>query len=314
MSLLDFDLDCSVFSDTHRRLWGHFDNHYFASIPYRLEEECRLGSAMLAFALRGWARNGSPTTIYTLGTGTGCLARTLAALGDGRIETLCCSPTPANREAFLAKPGSEHAHFFLGPFFQLDGERYASDTDLLPFRNGFDILFEDTTFQMYDRDRLKQLEFIVPRVRDGGVLVQVQKLAHPDCDLYEERERQKDELFKSRYFSTAHIAKKKDEILNTMTNCQVDMQTTISALRSFFRYSVLTWNSGNFYMIMSSNSRASMLEFVSLLLKPAIPPAYCYQQLPLAVVDTDADPLGPDLRWRNANTMNSIAPKRLAAA
>lgn len=33
MSLLDFDLEVSVFSDTHRRLWGPFDSHYFASIP-----------------------------------------------------------------------------------------------------------------------------------------------------------------------------------------------------------------------------------------------------------------------------------------
>lgn len=314
MGLLDFDLDSAVFSDTHRRLWGHFDSHYFASIPYRLEEECRLGAAMLSFALRGWLRNASPTTIYTLGTGTGCLARTLAALGGGRITTLCCSPTAANREAFLAKRASEHAHFFLGPFFDLDGDRYAADNDLLPFRDGFDILFEDTTFQMYDRDRLKQLEFIAPRIRHGGVLVQLQKLAHQDHDLYDERERQKDELFKTRYFSTRHISEKKDEILNTMTDFQVDLPTTVSALGSFFRYSVLTWNSGNFYTIVSSNSRASILELVSLMTKPAIPPAYCHEQLPAAVIDTGTDPLGPELSWRGADTLAPLAPKRPAAA
>lgn len=314
MGLLDFDLDSAVFSDTHRRLWGHFDSHYFASIPYRLEEECRLGAAMLSFALRGWLRNASPTTIYTLGTGTGCLARTLAALGGGRITTLCCSPTAANREAFLAKRASEHAHFFLGPFFDLDGDRYAADNDLLPFRDGFDILFEDTTFQMYDRDRLKQLEFIAPRIRHGGVLVQLQKLAHQDRDLYGERERQKDELFKTRYFSTRHISEKKDEILNTMTDFQVDLPTTVSALGSFFRYSVLTWNSGNFYTIVSSNSRTSILELVSLMTKPAIPPAYCHEQLPAAVIDTGTDPLGPELSWRGADTLAPLAPKRPAAA
>src|SRR5688572_8224439 len=60
MSLLDFDLEVSVFSDTHRRLWGPFDSHYFASIPYRLEEECRLGAAILSFASRAWARSASP--------------------------------------------------------------------------------------------------------------------------------------------------------------------------------------------------------------------------------------------------------------
>jgi hypothetical protein len=309
ISLLDFDLESAIFADTHRRLWGNFDRHYFASIPYRLEEECRLGAALLSFALRTWARNASPTTIYTLGTGTGCLARTLATLGDGRIEALCCSPTAANRASFFANRGSEHAHFFHGPFFELDDDRYATDKDLLPFRGGFDVLLEDTTFQMYDRDRLKQLEFVVPRIRSGGLLVQVQKLAHEDRDIYEGRERQKDELFKSRFFSTGHISKKQDEVLNTMTDLQVDLATTVAALRAFFRYSVLTWNSGNFYTIVSSNSRASMLELVSLMVKPAIPPNYCYERLPAAIVDTEAEALAPDLRWRSANTMVLLAPK-----
>lgn len=309
MSLLDFDLDTAVFSDTHRRLWGKFDSHYFASIPYRLEEECRLGAAMLSFALRTWVRNVSATTIYTLGTGTGCLARTLATLGDGRIETLCCSPTASNRVAFYANRGSEHAHFFHGPFFELDDGRYADDPDLRAFRNGFDLLFEDTTFQMYDRDRQKQLEFIAPRIRPGGLLVQVQKLAQQDHEIYDERERQKDELFKSRFFSAGHISGKKDEILTTMASLQVDLETTISALKTFFRYSVVTWNSGNFYTIVSSNARASVLELISLMLKPAIPPGYSYEALPVVIVDTAAEPVAPDLTWRRANAMTLVAPR-----
>ncbi len=312
MSLLDFDLESAVFADTHRRLWGHFDRHYFASIPYRLE---RNAAWVLRYFLRpeGLGTQASPTTIYTLGTGTGCFARTLATLGNGRIEALCCSPTAANRTSFLANRGSEHAHFFHGPFFELDDDRYATDEDLLPFRDGFDVLLEDTTFQMYDRDRIKQLEFVVPRIRPGGLLVQVQKLAHEDRDVYEERERQKDELFKSRFFSTGHISEKKDEVLNTMTDLQVDLATTVAALRAFFRYSVLTWNSGNFYTIVSSNSRASVLELISLMLKPAIPPAYCYEHLPAAVVDTQLEALAPDLTWRTASTMALLAPRPLAS-
>ncbi len=313
MGLLDFDLEGAVLADTHRRLWGPFDGHYFASIPYRLEEECRLGAAIYSFCLRTWARSGSPSTIYTLGTGTGCLARTLAALGNGRIEALCCSPTAANRTSFFAKRGSDHAHFFQGPFFELDDGRYATDQDLRPFQGGFDVLFEDTTFQMYDRDRRAQLEFICPRIRPGGLLVQVQKLSHPDPQIYHERERQKDEIFKSRYFSAGHISEKKDEVLDTMAELQVDLSATVAALRSFFRYSVLTWNSGNFYTFVSSNSRASVLELTSMMLKPAIPPGFCYAQLPTVVIDTDVHPLAPSLAWRCPTTMMLVAPKRLAA-
>lgn len=309
MAMLDFDLEVAVFADTYRRLRGTFDSHYVASIPFRYEEACRAGAAILSFALRTWARNGSPSTIYTLGTGTGRMSRALAALGDGRIETLCCSPTAANRDAFYANRGSEHAHFFLGPFFDLDTGRYATDPDLVAFRGGFDVLVEDTTFQMYDSDRKKQLEFIAPRIRSGGVLVQVQKLAQRDPRVYEARERQKDEQFKAQFFSANQIAEKKDEVVATMSTLQVDLDTTASALASFFRYAVLTWNSGNFYTIVASNSRASILELVSLMLKPAIPPAYCYETLPKVIVDTEAEPLAPCLSWRSANTMTLVAPR-----
>jgi len=314
ISLHDFDFDCAVYADTHVRLFGAFDSHYHASIPYRLEETCRFGAAILSFCLRAWARSAQPSTLYTLGTGTGCMARSVAALGDGRIKTLACSPTPANRKAFFARRGSEHAHFFLGPFFELDADRYAADPDLLPFRDGFDVLVEDTTFQMYDRDRAAQLAFIVPRIRQGGILLQVQKLAHKNHDIYAERERQKDDFFKSRYFSAGQISEKKSEILETMADCQVDLQTTVAALQLFFRYSVLTWNSGNFYTFVSSNSRASILEFVSLMVKPAIPPAFCYETLPAAVIDTPSDPLGPALAWRCAKSMAAMTPRRAKAS
>ncbi|SFB64626.1 hypothetical protein SAMN03159496_06515 [Rhizobium sp. NFR07] len=75
--LLGKDVDCLAFADTHRRLWGAFDNHYFASIPYRLEEECRLGAAILRFGLKAWAREARPAAVYTLGAGAGTLSRTL---------------------------------------------------------------------------------------------------------------------------------------------------------------------------------------------------------------------------------------------
>lgn len=314
LGMLDFDLEVAVFADTYRRLRGTFDSHYVASIPFRYEEACRVGAAILSFALKTWARNGAPTTIYTLGTGTGRMSRALATLGDGRIETLCCSPTAANRDAFYANRGSDHAHFFLGPFFELDPERYATDPDLVAFRGGFDVLVEDTTFQMYDSDRKKQLEFIVPRIRPGGVLVQVQKLAQRDPRVYEARERQKDEQFKAQFFSVNQIAEKKDEVVATMSTLQVDLDTTASALASFFRYAVLTWNSGNFYTIVASNSRTSILELVSLMLKPAIPPAYCYESLPKVIVDTEAEPLAPSLSWRSANTMTLVAPRAVAVS
>ncbi|MGM4985939.1 class I SAM-dependent methyltransferase [Rhizobium sp. OK494] len=305
MGLLSFDLACMTFWDTHRRLWGHFDSHYFASIPYRLEEECRLGAAIFSFAQKTWARHGRPATIYTLGAGAGTLARTLAKLGDGRLRTLNCSPTDGNRISFFARRGSDNAQFYHGPFFELDDERYATDEALQPFRDGYDVLLEDTTFQMYGRDRDNQTGFIAPRVRSNGVLVQVQKLAHGNTEAYLERERQKDEVFKSRFFTKTQIVEKKRGVLDTMFDFQVDLEASQSALRSYFRYVVVTWNSGNFYTIVSSNSLNSLRDFITSMVRPAIPSGFCYEQVPHILVNDEKNPIPLDWAWRPPQSIDS---------
>lgn len=313
MNLLSYDLDCMTFWDTHRRLWGHFDSHYFASIPYRLEEECRLAVAVLSFSLKAWARSGRVATVYTLGAGAGTLARALARLGDGRLKTLNCSPTNGNRVCFFAKRGSDDASFYHGPFYQLDDERYASDEALRSFRDGYDILLEDTTFQMYGRDRENQTAFIAPRLREGGVLVQVQKLASPNLDVYLAREIQKDVTFKSKFFSAAQIVEKQRDVLETMADFQVDLETSRSALRRYFRYSVLTWNSGNFYTIVSSNSLHAICDFCASMLKPAIPDAFCYEPLPRIIINDEKDPMQGDWTWRTPHSIRGETPKEISS-
>lgn len=272
-----------------------------------MEEECRLGAAILSFGEKTWARHRRPATIYTLGAGAGTLARALARLSDGRLRTLNCSPTAGNRACFFARRGSDDAHFYHGPFFDLDDERYETEETLQPFRDGYDVLFEDTTFQMYGRDRDKQTGFIAPRIRSGGVLVQVQKLTHRNADAYLERERQKDEVFKSRFFTTKQIVEKKRGVLDTMFDFQVDLVTSQSALRSYFRYAVVTWNSGNFYTIVSSNSLDSLRDFVTSMVEPAIPPEFCYERLPHALVSDQNDPIPPDWEWRLPRSMGGEA-------
>ena len=305
MGLLSHDLNCMTFWDTHRRLWGHFDGHYFASIPYRLEEECRLACAILSFGQKAWARSGRPATIYTLGAGAGTLARSLARMGDGRLKTINCSPTEGNRVCFFARRGSDDSSFHHGPFFELDNERYAKDENLQPFRDGYDVLLEDTTFQMYGRDRENQTAFIAPRVKQNGVLVQVQKLTHPDPEVYLERERQKDGMFKPRFFSAKQIVQKQRGILDTMVDFQVDLETSRAALQSFFQYSVITWNSGNFYTIVSSNCLNSIREFGISMLKPAIPNEFCHERLPQVLINDGKDPILSGWAWRSPDSIKA---------
>lgn len=308
--LLADDLDCLIFADTHRRLWGPFDNHYFASIPFRLEEECRLGAAILAFSQKTWSRTGRASTFYSLGAGAGTLARAIAKLADGRIDTLCCSPTEGNRKAFLEQQGSPYARFHHGPFFELDADRYAHDDNLAPFRQGFDIVMEDTTFQMYGPSREDEIAFVSPRLRDGGLFIQVAKLAHPDPAEYLRRERQKDRDFKSLYFSDAQISSKRRDVLNTMDVNQVDMGSTIAALSKFFTYSIVTWNSGNFYTIISSNSPTALQAFMAVLVKPAIPAPFQYQEMPLGFDRGQPFAVTQRWSWRRAGDLQAKRGER----
>ena len=157
---------------------------------------------------------------------------------------------------------------------------------------------------MYGRDREDQLAFIAPRVRPDGLLIQVQKLAR-DLDEYLERERQKEEGFKVRYFSDVEIADKRRDVLDTMFECQVDWASTVSALKGLFSYSVVTWNSGNFYTIVSSNSKTALCSFVGSMVPPAIPAEYCYEPMPRLTFE---DPLfHARATWRPAQPAFEIA-------
>ncbi|MEI9425300.1 hypothetical protein O7A70_29490 [Mesorhizobium sp. Cs1299R1N1] len=78
---------------------GFFDQHYHSSIPYRLEEECRMAYAVLNYA----RRRGAALSLYSLGTAEGTMARTLSEFSDGQILSLSCSPNPENYKSFMAR-------------------------------------------------------------------------------------------------------------------------------------------------------------------------------------------------------------------
>lgn len=54
-----------------------------------------------------------------------------------------------------------------------------------------------------------------------------------------------------------------------------------------FKHAVMTWNSGNFYIIMASNSQKSLKDLVSELIPPCIPSVFCYERLPKIIMGLD---------------------------
>jgi cyclopropane fatty-acyl-phospholipid synthase-like methyltransferase len=180
---------------TNRR----FSNHFFSSVPFVLEEWCRLGATFIRY-LTKYKKMG---TLYTLGSGDGILARTTGKLGNGKITTFSCSPTKANKDVFYSDC-TLNSHFCLAPYFDITNDtvqEYISNYD------GFDIIIEDTTFQMYSNDRNEQISFIKRKLKSDGIMIFLEKMK-ADNDEYILRESEKDILFKSRYFSNNEIEKK----------------------------------------------------------------------------------------------------------
>jgi hypothetical protein len=268
--------------ELHSRRQGNFDQHYHGSIPYRLEEECRMAHALLRYAQLGF----SDVSLYSLGTAEGTMARTLSELSRGKIQSLSCSPNEENYRCFVAFGEPSHAHFFLGPFHRLTKDYLRSEKQLERFSTGFDFILEDTTFQMYSPNRRKQIEFVADHLKEDGILLFVEKFRAADPRDYEGRESQKDFGFKTRYFGLEEIQRKSKLVLSTMHDCEVTLEEMANAVYAFFRYCVVTWSSGNFYGLAASNSKENLRRYLSLMVHPAIPAEYVYEPEPYTELAT----------------------------
>jgi hypothetical protein len=220
-----------------------------------------------------------------LGTAEGTMARTLSELEEGRIESLCCSPSQENYQAFLAYGEPLHARFFLGPFHHLTPQVLSSREDLSKFAGGFDIILEDTTFQMYSPNRPAQIGFVSQHLKEDGVMIFVEKFRHVDVLEYQRREQQKDHGFKARYFSSEDLVKKGKMILTSMNLNEVPLEDMAKAIRPYFRHCFVTWNSGNFYTLIASNNLPNINSFMAGLIEPAIPGEFVYGTLPRSLFE-----------------------------
>lgn len=269
---------CIDFYWEHRRQRGVFDNHFFSSIPYILEEECRLGARILEYLLK----RGSGY-LYTLGTAEATMARTIGELGMGKIKTFSCTPTSANMISFNRLGVPKNSFLHIAPFYKIDISHIKK---YLPAFNGFDIIVEDTTFQMYSNNRAKQIEFVKKKLKSDGMICFIEKFNCESKNEYFIRENNKDTNFKTGYFDSDEIMKKRREVLETMDDGQVTLKEFANCLQKYFKSAAIIWNSTNFYSIIASDSKTNFLDFVSGMPSAFIPKEFCYlEKLPVFILE-----------------------------
>ena len=253
-----------------RKNIGVFFKHGISSIPYLSEELLRVDKAIYDFAMYKGATKENPLTYWETSSADGTRARTLSEYANGIIITLTDSPNFGNKVEFENSPPHPYSFFHYGPFIDICPKYLTSQNLHKSFKSGFDVIWENTTFQMYGNNRLEQIEYVSQSLKPDGLLILFEKMNSENNNDYTLMENVKDE-FKKCYFDTKQIQKKKENILNTMEKGQVTIKQIINTASKFYKYGSLIWNSANFYEIVVSNSKENIECFLRFLPKAFVP-------------------------------------------
>ena len=247
---------------------GDFWKHYCASIPFIAEQQCRVGFAILEISRL--SEKNKILTFYEMGSQDGTHARTLAGEANGSIKTVTDALHTVNKVNFRKKCPHKHSFQYMGHFFEIIPELLLSYPLNRYFSTGFDFIYENATFQFYDKDRAQQIAHVKQILKRDGIFICLEKLANSNAIEYKNREAIKDNKFKSKYFTVEEINWKKNNILTSM-NYEVNYKTLISAFKVHFKFAYLIWNSANFYEIIASDSKSSIEKLLEKLPEPYIP-------------------------------------------
>lgn len=263
---------------------GTFYRHALASIPYAFEEFARVDEALINFVAESGASASRPAAYWETSSADGTRGRVLAELAEGRIVTLSDSPNYANLVEFQRQICHSNSYFHLGSWVDVTPYYLANEGHHPAFIGKFDIIWENTTFQMYGRNRAEQMSYIKRVLKPDGVVIFLEKFVSPDRHRYARAEKLKDASFKSQYFSSAAIASKNKSILSVMEGAQVTIDEFVEAGQAIFNHGACIWNSGNFFQMVASDSDAAMESLLSLLPAPYVPAEYVFEPERLGVL------------------------------
>lgn len=250
---------------------GNFNSHAFASIPFFIEETIRLGLALADYANLKGATNSYPLTFWSTSSADASHARTLAEYTDGAIVTVSDTPNEENRIEFERLCTHPYSKLLVAPYFEVTQTLIRKQIPNFPYNQGLDVIWEDTTFQMYSDNRDGQIERVKQQLAPNGLFILFEKIASDNPADYLLNEYNKDFYFKSRYFSQNEILEKEEAILKEMFKGQVTIKSLVIALRKHFRYIYKIWACGNFVHIVASNDKVNITDFLQQLSEPYTP-------------------------------------------
>ena len=264
------------FFQEYKKRQSFFERHFASSIPYVMENECRMGTALLKYFSK---KNNKNYSVIHLGASEAPMARTIAYLGlKFNVKTLATSCTKENKRGFFMYEEKPINTYFLPIPWIFVNKELLKSKQLDNFNTGFDVIFEHQLFQFFSKDRGKQVALASKLFKDlsKGLFFMTGKIALNDIEEFTRRESQKDKEFKSKYFSQDDINSKDKEVIHIFNKMLLTLDETIKEIKKTLKYSVVIWNSGNFYTIISSNSKNEIDMYLSVLDEPIIEKKYVY--------------------------------------
>jgi len=136
------------------------------------------------------------------------------------------------------------------------------DNDTIPDKS-LDMVSEKFTFQFIDNERASKIDVISKKLKDDGFAIFEEKFVpNVKNKEYKANEAKKDK-FKSNYYKTEDMTKKKEEVLLGMEKNMVDAKDFEDILKGKFKHVVQYWDSGNFSGYIVSNSEDTVKNFLS---------------------------------------------------
>jgi hypothetical protein len=136
------------------------------------------------------------------------------------------------------------------------------DNDTIPDKS-LDMVSEKFTFQFIDNERASKIDVISKKLKDDGFAIFEEKFVpNVKNKEYEVNEAKKDK-FKSNYYKTEDMTKKKEEVLLGMEKNMVDAKDFEEILKGKFKHVVQYWDSGNFSGYIVSNSEEKVKSFLN---------------------------------------------------
>jgi len=136
------------------------------------------------------------------------------------------------------------------------------DNDTIPDKS-LDMVSEKFTFQFIDNERASKIDVISKKLKDDGFAIFEEKFVpNVKNKEYEANEAKKDK-FKSNYYKTEDMTKKKEEVLLGMEKNMVDAKDFEEILKGKFKHVVQYWDSGNFSGYIVSNSEEKVKSFLN---------------------------------------------------